>query len=784
MPSIADSGTDPETGQPTATGVIFLGAHRVRLNGATIRSASSSLDAALSHAGSDYHEHEVDQLLEQPRVTLKLTPRPISENSGVSTVTARVSPTSATAFTLEVAAAAVAPAAATDFTLSANRTLSFAPRSGGSTGTVTITAADDSLDAADKQVTVSASLAPATAWVVAPDAVTLEIVDDDGVPDAPANLVATAGDGTAKLRWDGPRALANVSAHEYRQRSGSDSFADTWTTIPMSAVGGANEAGYTVGSLTNDTAYTFQVRARNAAGAGDLSNTAAATPQALTATFRTIPATHDGVHEFSVEILFSVGISSNARIRDGVQLTGGTRKRSGRVDGRDDLWSYTVRPSGDADVVITLPVPADCAAADAICSGDGRPLSAALTGTVARAALSEISIAPQSDRESVTEGQRARFTLTRSEPHTHPLTVAVDVTQAGTVISTSSSYEPPASVTFRARAHQATLTVETQADQVDEAHGTISVALVAAPAYTVADAASASVQVQDDDDPRFTVAIAGPAQVDEDAGELSLTVTATTEDNHAPDLGHGLFVATQGTASSGAGTERDYSYAPLRFEWTAAEFAANPAGTAYEVGATLVFRITDDSRWEGDETVIVIAGGARHTFTIRDNDEVPSAPRSLTAEPGFEQAVLSWTAPVNAGRTPIVRYEYRVSSDGGVSWSPDWTAVPPASDGGDAADATGYTVSGLDNDTPYTFEVRAVNTDGAGTAAQRAATPTAVNTAPVFDAGSAAFEVEENATRWAGWRRPTTTRATASPATRSSGGWTGRSCRSWPRPGR
>ena len=746
VPSVADSGYDAPSGVPTATGVIFLGAHRVRLNGATIRSASSSLDAALSHAGSGYHEHEVDQLLEQPRVTLKLTPRSISENGGVSTVTAWVSPTSATAFTLEVAAAAVAPAAATDFTLSANRTLSFAPRSGRSTGTVTITAADDSLDAADKQVTVSASLAPATAWVVAPDAVTLEIVDDDGVPDAPANLVATAGDGTAKLRWDGPRALANVSAHEYRQRSGSDSFADTWTTIPMSAVGGANEAGYTVGSLTNDTAYTFQVRARNAAGAGDPSNTAAATPQALTATFRTIPATHDGVHEFSVEILFSVGIASSARIRDGVQLTGGSRKRSGRVDDRADLWSYTVGPSGDADVVITLPVPADCAAADAICSGDGRPLSAALSGTVARAALPEISIAPQSDRESVTEGQPARFTLTRSGPDTYPLTVAVDVTQAGMVISTSSSDEPPANVTFRAGAHQATLTVETQADRVDEADGTISVALVAAPAYTVADAASASVEVQDDDAPRFTVAIAGPAQVDEDAGELSLTVTATTEDNHAPDRGHDIEVVTQGTAS-GAGTERDYTYAPFRFEWTAAEFAANPAGTAYEVGATLVFRITDDSRQEGDETVIVIANRARHTFTIRDNDELPSAPRSLTAEAGFEQAVLSWTAPVNAGRTPIVRYEYRVSSDGGVSWSPDWTAVPPASAGGDAADATGYTVSGLDNDTPYTFEVRAVNTDGAGTAAQRAATPTAVNTAPVFDSGSAAFEVEENATQ-------------------------------------
>ena len=51
----------------------------------------------------------------------------------------------------------------------------------------------------------------------------------------------------------------------------------------------------------------------------------------------------------------------------------------------------------------------------------------------------------------------------------------------------------------------------------------------------------------------------------------------------------------------------------------------------------------------------------------------------------------------------------------------------------------------LTNDTPYSFEVRAVNTVGAGTAATASATPTAANNAPVFTEGtSTTRSVAEN----------------------------------------
>ncbi len=114
--------------------------------------------------------------------TLVLSPTSITENGGVSTVTATLSSAPTAAVTLTVAAAAVAPAVAGDFTLSAAATLTFAASATTSTGTVTLTAVDNAVFAADKRVTVSGTVASGDGLVVAPAAVTLAITDDDSSP--------------------------------------------------------------------------------------------------------------------------------------------------------------------------------------------------------------------------------------------------------------------------------------------------------------------------------------------------------------------------------------------------------------------------------------------------------------------------------------------------------------------------------------------------------------------------------------------------------------------------
>ena len=124
-------------------------------------------------------------------VTLVLTPASIGENGGVSRVTATLNTASAEAFTVTVSAAAVDPAVTGDFTLD-GATLSFAADATASTGEVTITAADNDVDAPDKTVTVSGSVS--LDGVGAPANVTVTITDDDEpvAPETPAvTLVLT-----------------------------------------------------------------------------------------------------------------------------------------------------------------------------------------------------------------------------------------------------------------------------------------------------------------------------------------------------------------------------------------------------------------------------------------------------------------------------------------------------------------------------------------------------------------------------------------------------------------
>ena len=54
-----------------------------------------------------------------------------------------------------------------------------------------------------------------------------------------------------------------IAKHQVRQSTDGDIGDETWTDIPNSAYGEVNGTTYTIGSLTDGTEYTFQVRAVN-----------------------------------------------------------------------------------------------------------------------------------------------------------------------------------------------------------------------------------------------------------------------------------------------------------------------------------------------------------------------------------------------------------------------------------------------------------------------------------------------------------------------------------------
>ena len=113
-----------------------------------------------------------------------------------------------------------------------------------------------------------------------------------------------------------------------------------------------------------------------------------------------------------------------------------------------------------------------------------------------------------------------------------------------------------------------------------------------------------------------------------------------------------------------------------------------------------------------------------YQVTITREATTPGAPASLTATGGTAEATLTWTAPASDGGAAITKYQYRVSADGGTTWAPDWTDVPDGSDSGsDQGDERTVTATNLTNGTEYTFQVRAVNSEGSGSEIEATATP-------------------------------------------------------------
>ena len=93
-------------------------------------------------------------------------------------------------------------------------------------------------------------------------------------PAAPQDLAATAGDSTIALSWTDP-SDDSITGYDYRTKTSS---AATWGA--WQAITGATDTTTraTISGLTNGTTYNVQIRARNAGGASEPSNTASATP--------------------------------------------------------------------------------------------------------------------------------------------------------------------------------------------------------------------------------------------------------------------------------------------------------------------------------------------------------------------------------------------------------------------------------------------------------------------------------------------------------------------------
>ena len=184
---------------------------------------------------------------------------------------------------------------------------------------------------------------------------------------------------------------------------------------------------------------------------------AASDAEPLTARFDEAPETHAGTGTFTLRIAFSEAIANGqASLSQALQVTGGTLRAVRAVGGDGARWEIEIAPDSGAEVVVALPASADCDAAGAVCTADGRPLSHRLEATIpgeAEPELPEVSIVAVASR--ITEGEPAEFTVSRTGATSEALAIPVSV---------RSSRNPEArTLTMRLRAGQRSKTGHTPA---------------------------------------------------------------------------------------------------------------------------------------------------------------------------------------------------------------------------------------------------------------------------------------------------------------------------------
>ena len=200
------------------------------------------------------------------------------------------------------------------------------------------------------------------------DGMTLTDIDPDKVYGFRANIVPGTELKSVKLELRGPGADDVVKRTEnYRPYS-----------LHGDSNGEEHGAALAAGSYTlTATAYSETKGGGSQLGTFSVEFTVAGWP--LTVSFEGLPQTGHGGQgtPFTFRLVFSeaVSITPEALREHALKVTNATIEAVSRVDDRSDLWEVRLTPESDAMVTVSLSPPADCDAAGAVCTEDGRMLS-------------------------------------------------------------------------------------------------------------------------------------------------------------------------------------------------------------------------------------------------------------------------------------------------------------------------------------------------------------------------------------------------------------------------
>ena len=283
-------------------------------------------------------------------------------------------------------------------------------------------------------------------------------------------------------------------------------------------------------------------------------------------------------------------------------------------------------------------------------TGSGYTVGASASGTVA---VRDDDLPPPvvtiaAKAESVTEGGDAVFTLTADRAPDADLTVTLAVSETGEGDHVAAADEGPATVTIPKDATEATFTVPTVNDAVDEPDTSATVTVQAGTGYTAGDPASASVAVKDDD----AAALPVLSVADETAKEGEVWLMPFTVRLSAPASGP-VEVRVDTRPSTPVSAEPGPDYFPKPVGGHRLTFRPG------ETERTVEILILDDSHDEEAETFEFVLSGAKGAVigdgvavgTIVNDDPMPAAWLARFGRTVAEQALDGIAGRMSAPRT-------------------------------------------------------------------------------------------------------------------------------------
>ncbi|MCY4506982.1 MAG: fibronectin type III domain-containing protein [Acidobacteria bacterium] len=493
-------------------------------------------------------------------------------------------------------------------------------------------------------------------------------------PAAPGNLVAAARPRTIELSWTDPIDTA-ITRYEIRYKAGSGNWNPNWTPIANSD---DTTTTHTLTGLANGTIYTIEVRAARGTTlgvAGQVISTprpAPPTPAGFTATAGDEQADLSWTNPSDTSI---TKYQSRHRA-DGetnwtawADIAGSSDEHTVTGLTNDTTYTFQLRAvrdlnnAGPSASATATPKPPPPAAVAGLIRTPGA------TRGDGEIALSWTAPTPSDPRISRYEYRVKRDGQSAWRP---------DWTKVPESDANTTSY------TVTGLLNDTTYTVEVRAVR---------------GADTAGDAGSATIKTPKPA-PRGFVAIAGNGQVDlswtdpEDEGITKYQFRQSTDGGSSWSSWTDITVTTNSDKGTVAHTVPNLTNGmPVTFEIRA-------HGTPPQEGVA-----------------------ARVAATPVDTSSVPAAPENARASAGNTSVTLSWDNPEN---DQISEYQYRVSADGGTTWSPDWTVIPNSD-----ANTTRFTVTKLEDDAKlengktYQIDIRAVNSTGNGAVTSLIATPKA-----------------------------------------------------------